>query len=140
MKEAALLIGWSEPQLYFDLQAEGKLREDGLVDWEDVALRFLRAWPLDWLIRTLGEQVTLLPEGLQLVPVTWYLPRYVILAMRTQATLRANDPEVHTTGEGDLVTDILHRNIEPATVEALRGHAGFLDAFHFPHDSGDDER
>jgi hypothetical protein len=140
MKDAAHLIGWLEPHLYFDLRAEGKLRDDELVDWEDVALRFLRAWPLDWIIRTLGSHVTLLPEGLQLVPVTWYVPRYILLAVQTQAKLRAaNDAEVHTSDEGDLVTDIIHRNIEPATVEALREHAGFMEAFHFPHSPGDEE-
>jgi hypothetical protein len=49
---------------------------------------------------------------------------------------------VHSAGEGDLVTDILHRNIEPATVELLRNHAGFMEAFHFPtvRETTNDER
>jgi hypothetical protein len=140
VKEAAQLLGWLEPQLYFDLRREGALRQDELVAWEDVAIRFIRAWPLHSIIRALGNNVTLLPEGLQLVPVTWYLPRYLILAMETQSKVRAaKNPEVHTDAIGDLVTDLLHPNIEPATVEALSNHADFLEAFHFPHRPGDDE-
>jgi hypothetical protein len=33
----------------------------------------------------------------------------------------------------------LHPNIEPATVERLRGNAEFIEAFHFPHKAGDEE-
>jgi hypothetical protein len=140
VKEAAQLLGWTEPQLYADLQREGALRDDEQVLWEDVAIRFLRAWPLDWVIRTLGKDATLLPEGLQLVPVTWHLPRYLVLAMETQAKIRAaGNPEIHTDEIGDLVTDLLHPNIEPLTVEALSTHSDFLEAFHFPHRPGDEE-
>ena len=140
IEEAAHLLGWMEPQLFFDLQREGALRDDRQVPWEDVAVRFMRAWPLDWILRALGTTTGLIPHGLELLPVTWNLPRYLVLAMETQAKLRpGTNAEIHTGRIEDLVTDLLHPNIEPATVERLRGDAEFMEAFHFPHKPGDDE-
>jgi hypothetical protein len=138
--EAASLLGWTEPHLLSDLQREGALRDDQQMSWEDVAVRFLRAWPLNWILRTVGTGPGLIADGLELVPVTWHLPRYLVLALKTQARLRPEtNPEVHTDRVEDLVTDLLHPNIEPATVERLRGNAEFIEAFHFPHKAGDEE-
>ncbi len=141
IRDAAHIIGWPEPLLLLDLQSEGALVADSndageelLVSWDAIALRFLKAWSFDWLFRTLGpEDSHLMPEGLQIVPVTWYLPRYIILAMETQAKLRvAGGEEVHTDRAEDLVGELLHQMIDPATVDALRSNEVFMTAYHFP--------
>ena len=138
--EAAQLLGWMEPQLVCDLRDEGALLPGAMVAWEDVASRLILAWPRRELLQSLGASAPLVPEGLEVVPVTWMLPRYVVLAIEVQAKLRNGpNPEIHTTEPDDYVADLLHLSIEPETAQALGATAGFLEAYHFPHGPGGDE-
>jgi hypothetical protein len=136
----AKLVGVTESQISLDLSNEGVLRKDGMADWEDVASRLLLAWPRTWLFHSLGAYAEELPTDLRPVPVTWMLPRYLVVAMAVQAKLRsANSAEVHTDDISHYVADLLDLAIEPYTVDVLRADAAFMEAFGFPHGSDDAE-
>jgi hypothetical protein len=138
--EAARLVGWPHTEVRRQAEAEGVLLgEQDLVRWDAVAGWLLDSWPLRSLFETLGTDSGLLPRGLQLLPVQWELPAYIVHGLLVQSQL---EPLPHRVVRPSDLTgylwDVLHRALDADTVARLQGDREFMDAYEFPNGETDE--
>jgi hypothetical protein len=137
--EVATLVGWSSDAVRKQAAAEGVLLPDGAVPWTAAAGWLLDTWPLRTLFEILGPDATLLPRGLQLLPVQWELPAYLVHGLRVQSQIEALPHHVARPADlEDYLRDLLHRAIDADTAERLKGDRDFTEAYKFPY-RGEDE-
>jgi hypothetical protein len=133
------LLGWTAGQVRRRAAEEDAQLAGEFVQWTHVAAWLLETWPRRWVFESIGAEASALPEGLQLAPVTWDLPFYVLHALSTQSRI---EPLPHRTTRptelAEYVIDLLHRAIDPATVAALRHDPDFMAAFSFPDGAADE--
>lgn len=133
--EVAALIGWPHDAVRRQGAAEDVLVQGGAVRWTAAAAWLLDSWPLGMLFETLGRDATLLPRGLQLLPVQWHLPAYIVHGLRVQAQIEALPHRVIRPAEfEDYLWDLLHRALDPETAARLKNDHEFTAAYEFPHD------
>ena len=132
--EAAQLVDWPPAEVRRQAHAERMLLRGDLVQWEAVAGWLLDSWPLRGLFEILGADGGLLPSGLQLLPVRWELPAYIVHGLRVQARL---EPLPHRVARPSELTgylwDVLHRALDAETVARLQGDREFMEAYEFPN-------
>jgi len=137
--EAAQLVDWPRAEVRRQARTEGMLLRGDLVQWEAVAGWLLDSWPLRSLFEILGDDSALLPSGLQLLPVRWELPAYIVHGLLVQARL---EPLPHRVVRPSDLTgylwDLLHRALDADTVARLQGDREFMDAYEFSHGETDE--
>jgi hypothetical protein len=138
--EVAELLQWPEAQVRRAAGERAALTPDGLVRWDAAAAWMMETWPVAALLSVLGDDAAaLLPLGLHPVSLRLELPAYLVLALRTQSRLeRMPHRVVPPANFTEYMTDLLHRAIEPETVDALREDAEFVRAWNFPGEGEDD--
>jgi hypothetical protein len=137
--EVAELVGWSRAEVQRQASVEGVLLSAGLVQWTAAAGWLLDSWPLRIVFETLGRDATLLPQGLQLLPVQWELPAYIVQGLRVQSQIEALPHRAIRPAEfADYLWDVLHRALDPGTAERLKADRRFTDAYEFPYGDADD--
>jgi hypothetical protein len=133
--EAAALLGWPAAQVEREAAGREALLPGGLVQWGTVALWVVESWPFATLFETLGPDTDLLPRGLQPIPMHLEQPAYIVTALRTQWQIEAMPHRtVRPLTFTDYLTDLLHRAIDPDTVEAMRDDEEFMRAYEFPYE------
>jgi hypothetical protein len=131
--EAAQLVGWPRAEVRRQAQAEGMLLRGDRVPWDAVAGWLLDSWPLRSLFEALGTDGGLLPRGLQLLPVRWELPAYIVHGLRVQARFeRLPHRVVRPSDLTGYLWDVLHRALDVDTVARLQGDREFMEAYEFP--------
>jgi hypothetical protein len=136
--EVAELVGWSRAEVQRQASAEGVLSSGRVVQWTAAAGWLLDSWPLRILFETLGRDATLLPQGLQLLPVQWELPAYIVHGLRVQSQIEPLPHRAIRPAEfADYLWDVLHRALDPDTAERLKADRSFTDAYEFPYDADD---
>ena len=132
--EAAALLGWATSDVRRHARSADALLRNGEIAWRDVAGWLLDVWPLATLLRVLGDaHAHLLPIGLELIPIVLRQPAYVVHALRAQWQLEAMPHRVARPSTFDeYLTDLLHRAIDPTTIDALRHDHEFVRAYEFP--------
>ena len=139
MHEIATLFGWSRDAIRRQAAAEGVLLPGGAVPWTAAAGWLLDTWSLRTLFEVLGYDAALLPRGLQLLPVQWELPAYIVHGLRVQSQLEALPHRIARPAEfEDYLRDLLHRAIDADTAERLKDDREFTEAYEFPY-RGEDE-
>lgn len=137
--EVAELVGWSRAEVKRQASADGVLMRGSVVQWSTAAGWLLDSWPLRLLFDTLGRDGTLLPLGLQLLPVQWELPAYIVHGLRVQAQLEdLPHRAVRPTEFADYLWDILHRALDTDTAKRLRADRDFTAAYEFPYGREDE--
>ena len=132
-EEVGELVGWPAGRATREAAARSALTAQGLVRWDAAAEWLLDAWPLAAILDVLGSDSSLLPAGLHPVPLVLRPPAYLAAALRVQARLERLPHRVEPPADfNEYMTDLLHRAIEPETVEALRADEELLRAYHFP--------
>lgn len=138
VREVAELVGWSRAEVKRQASAEGVLMRGSVVQWTAAAGWLLDSWPLRILFDTLGRDATLLPQGLQLLPVQWELPAYIVHGLRVQSQLEALPHRViRPTEFSDYLWDFLHRALDTDTAERLKADPDFTAAYEFPYGGED---
>ena len=139
LHEVAALLGLPPAGVERYASVEQVLSPGNLVRWTAAARWLLDSWPLELLFEILGRDQALLPKGLQLLPVTWQLPAYVVHVLHIQAQIEELPHRlVGPAGFADYLWDVLHRAIDPGTVEHLRSDRDFMAAYEFPYGDADD--
>jgi len=137
--EVAELVQWPAAQLTRAAEEAEALTREGLVRWDTAASWMLEAWPLATILTILGDDAGLLPAGLHPVPLPLELPAYLVLALRTQSRIERMPHRVIPPADfTEYLTDLLHRAIEPETVDALRDDTVFVHAWNFAGEGDDD--
>jgi hypothetical protein len=134
MHEIATLFGWSRDAVRRQAAAEGVPLPGGAVPWTAAASWLLDIWPLGTLFEILGYDATLLPRGLQLLPVQWKLPAYIVHGLRVQSQIEPLPHRVARPADfEDYLRDLLHRAIDTDTAQRLKDDHGFTEAYEFPY-------
>ena len=137
--EIAELLQWPDAQVTRAAGERAALTPEGLVRWDAAAAWMMETWPLAALLTALGDDAALLPAGLHPVLMQLKLPAYLVLALRAQSRIEPMPHRVVPPADfTEYMTDLLHRAIEPETVDALREDAEFLRAWSFPGEGEDD--
>lgn len=137
--EVAELLQWPDAQVRHAAEERAALTPQGLVRWDAAAAWMLETWPVATLLTALGDDAALLPVGLHPIPMPLKLPAYLVLALRAQSRMEPMPHRVVPPADfTEYITDLLHRAIEPETVDALREDAEFVRAWNFPGDGDDD--
>jgi hypothetical protein len=137
--EAAQLVGWPRAEVRRQAHAEGTLLRGDLVRWSGVAGWLLDSWPLRSLFETLGTDSGLLPRGLQLLPVRWELPAYIVHGLHVQARFESLPHRVVRPADlTGYLWDVLHRALDADTVARLQDDREFMEAYEFPNGRTDE--
>lgn len=128
----AELVGWPRAQVKRRAVEDEALLHGDYVPWVVAAAWVFETWSYQWVMQTLGADAELLPGGLQVTPVTWYAPFYIVHALNLQ---RRIEPLPHRTVRphdlSDYLTDVLHRSIDPDTIDVLRRDPAFMRSYAF---------
>jgi hypothetical protein len=138
LAEAAALLGMSPFELRGLLRAEGGHERGNRVRWSEVAAYLFDAWPRRPLLQTIERKAgPVLPPKFRLMRAEWWLPIFLVQAMRYQAS---HDPAAggrlsHGVAErsvDDYLADLLFAHIAPETVEHFRSDEAFQRAYVYP--------
>ncbi|MEO8380233.1 MAG: hypothetical protein ABI779_11270 [Acidobacteriota bacterium] len=136
--EVAELLGWSRAEVIRQASMQGVLMRGSVLQWSTAAGWLLDSWPLRLLFDILGHDGTLLPHGLQLLPVQWELPAYLVHGLRIQSQLEELPHRVvRPTEFSDYLWDFLHRALDIDTAEHLKADPDFTAAYEFPYGGED---
>jgi hypothetical protein len=132
-------VGWSFAEVQRQASADDALLSGEMVQWSAAAGWLLDSWPLRVLFDTLGQDVTLFPQGLQLLSVQWELPAYIVHWLRAQSQLEDLPHRIiRPTEFADYLWDFLHRMLDTDVAELLKDDRDFTTAYHFPYRSDDE--
>jgi hypothetical protein len=133
--EAAELTGLTGSEIR-TLIASGEISlEENRIPWSDVALVFDAAWP-PAVKESLVQGIEDYPSLLRTSPVTWRLPRYLVVALNLQAG-RAGVSGLRNGRQrtvDEIVGEHLHLLIDEETVRELGSSEAFRAAYFFPED------
>jgi hypothetical protein len=142
LAEAAALLGMSAFELRGVLRAEGGHERGNRVRWSEVAAYLFDAWPRKPLVTAIERAADpVLPPKFRLMRVDWWLPLFLVQAVRYQA---AHDPAAGSRlprrlpaglaepGVEDYVSDLLFAHIGPETLEHFRSDEKFMRAYQYP--------
>ncbi|MEA2238452.1 MAG: hypothetical protein QOC81_3176 [Thermoanaerobaculia bacterium] len=139
VREVAELVGWSRAEVQRQALENEALLPGEMVQWSAAVGWLLDSWPLRALLQTLGRDVTLLPQGLQLQSVQWELPAYIVHWLRVQSQLEDLPHRViRPTEFTDFLWDFLHRMLDTEIAEFLKDDRDFTAAYHFPYGRDDE--
>ncbi|HYI11656.1 MAG TPA: hypothetical protein VEK57_21545 [Thermoanaerobaculia bacterium] len=143
LAEAAALVGLTREQFREVLDAEGGHAPGDTVLWSEAAAYLFDAWPRKDILELVeAEAGPRIPAGFKLRRVEWWLPDFVVDAMKHQAGQDWQDdprlrhrlhlaPDRVCTVE-DYVADLLYLAITPETVRHLGRLRDFHDAYVYP--------
>jgi hypothetical protein len=138
LAEAAALLGVTALELRALLRAEGGHLEGNRVRWSEVAAYLLDTWPRRQLLQAIERAAgPVLPPKFRLMRVEWWLPMYLVQAMRYQARhepesgTRLPAPAADRTVD-DYVADLLVSHITRETVHHFGKDEQFLRALIYP--------
>ncbi|HYI12670.1 MAG TPA: hypothetical protein VEK57_26705 [Thermoanaerobaculia bacterium] len=142
LADAAALLGMSAFELRGLLRAEGGHERGNRVRWSEVAAYLFDSWPRRPLLQAIERAAgPVLPPKFRLMRVDWWLPLFLVQAMRYQA---AHDPAAGSRlprrlsgrlaepSVDDYVSDLLFAHIAPATLEHFRSDEKFMRAYLYP--------